>query len=294
MLVVLPLILALLSSLTISFVNVLDKFIVAKKVKNIWSYSFVAAMINVATGIILACFLNWSTITAKSLLFPALAGTLIGVGFLLYLFLMKTEDVSGIIGFKYFFPVIVALLSFLFLNELLSLLSYFGIGLVLLGVVLLSVRMKKTKFMLTAWLIGIYVITAAFYEFFIKLSTNNLPALQGLAVNMIFIGFAVAFILFSKQARRGIRYELKNTKWAVLNETLTFVSIGLTYFAMSSLSATVVSSILATQPLMVLGLEKVFIRFGIKITRDEKFLRKLLPIGLIVVGVILLYFTELV
>jgi cytochrome c biogenesis protein CcdA len=63
---------------------------------------------------------------------------------------------------------------------------------------------------------------------------------------------------------------------------------------MANLPATIVSSIGAIQPLTVLFFERLFNkRFG-GISRDTVLIKKLVPIILIVIGVILIYSQEII
>ena len=112
----LPLIFAIISPFIWGFMNVLDKFVVSHRVKSPLSFTIVAGIVNLAIGIILALFLNWTNIAVNDLFFPAIAGLIFGSQFFLYYYLLGKEDVSNLIGFVYVYPIIVAILSFLFLN----------------------------------------------------------------------------------------------------------------------------------------------------------------------------------
>ncbi len=290
----LPLIFAIISPFIWGFMNVLDKFVVSYRVKNPLSFTIVAGIVNLAIGIILALFLNWSNITLSDLFFPAIAGLIFGSQFFLYYHMLGKEEISNVIGFVYVYPIIVAILSFLFLNEKLSLVSYIGICLILLGVIFLSVKAKKIKLKVSLWMIVSLIIIVALYEFFIKIATNNLPELNGISISSICVGLVILPGLFNKKIRLGFPRELKNIKWALLNESLTFLGILTTYFAMAGLPATIVSSIAATQPFTVLILESLANKIGVKISIENNFSKKIVPILLIVLGVVLLYLPEII
>ncbi|MDD5749448.1 MAG: EamA family transporter [Patescibacteria group bacterium] len=290
----LPLIFAIISPFIWGFMNVLDKFVVSHRVKNTLSFTIVAGIVNLAIGIILALFLNWTNIAINDLLFPAIAGLIFGSQFFLYYYMLGKEDVSNVIGFVYVYPIIVAILSFLFLNEKLSLISYFGMSMILLGVIFLSVKAKQIRLKVSLWMIISLIIVVALYEFFIKIATNNLPELNGIAISSICVGLIILPGLFNKKIRLGFPKELKNIKWALLNESLTFLGIFTTYFAMAGLPATIVSSIAATQPFAVLILESIAHKIGIKISVENNFNKNIAPILLIVFGVVLLYLPEII
>jgi len=292
--ILLPLIFAILSPFFWGLMNVLDKFVIMHKVKNPISFAFIAGMVHLAIGILLALFLGWHGFTIRELWPAALAGILLGSQFYFYYLMLAKEDVSNIIGFVYFYPIIISILSFLFLHEVLSVYSYIGMALIIAGVISLSIRTKKIKLKLGIWMIVSLIFVVALYEFFIKVSTINLPELNGIAVNSIFIGLALLPVLLHKKTRGCLAFELKNIKWAALNESFTFLGIATTYFAMKGLPATVVSSLAATQPLIVLFIEKAFHKAGLHICSDQKLAPKLISISLIVAGILLLYLPELI
>lgn len=291
--IVIPLIAAIASPIIFGFMNVFDKTIVSHKVKKPLTYTSIAGLINLFIGIILAIFLDWEGITLNSMIFPVLAGILFGVQFYLYFIILSKEDISHIIGILYIYPIIVAFLSLLFLNEILSIYGYIGMFLILAGVLMLSGRLKKIKLKVGVWMLIMMILTVGFSEFFIKIATNNLPELNGLAINSIFIGLTIIPVLLFSNVRKHFKQEIKNFKWAFISEVLTFLGLGTLYFAMKGMPATVVSSLSATQPLAVLFFEKIFHKFGADICRDVNLWAKLIPIVLIVIGVILLYVQEI-
>ena len=280
---------AIISPFVWGLMNILDKYVVSHKVKNPLSFAVVAGMVNLAFGIIVSFFADWSTIGIKDIFYPALAGALFGGQFFLYYWMISKEDVSNIIGFVYFYPVVVAFLSFLILHETLSLLSYVGVCVIILGILLLSIRMRKLDFKVAIWMVIVMILVAASYEFLIKMSTTVISEVQGLAISLLSVGSVIMLGWLHPGIRKGVRHEFKNLKWAVLVESMTFLAVLTAYFGMAGMSATIFSSIAATQPVAVLLFEKLFHILGINVCRDESFLPKLVPIGIIVVGVILLY-----
>ena len=290
---IISLIMAIISPFIWGFMNNLDKFVVSRKIKNSLSYTIVAGLVNLCIGVILALFLDWSNLTLGDLGFPLLAGALIGSEFFLYYYMLSKEDVSKVIGLTYVYPIVVALLSFLFINEKLSLISYLGMGLILFGVLTLSIKSKKIKIKVSIWVIVLMILIIALDEFFVKIATTNIPELNGISLSCIAAGLVISLGFIHRKTRMGFTKELKNIKWAILIESLTFFGIFTTYFAMAGLPATTVSSLGATQPLAVLIIEKIFNKMGFSISRDKNFLSKLIPVSLIVLGVIIMYAQEL-
>jgi drug/metabolite transporter (DMT)-like permease len=160
---------------------------------------------------------------------------------------------------------------------------------------MLSVRMNQLKITMSLWTIGLLIIIVAINEFLIKIFTNTMPELNGIAINAIFVCVpSFIGIIFYKKLRKEFYSEFKNIKWAFLSEIFTFGGIATLYLAMVGLSATIVSSIAAIQPLVLLGFERIAQKLFGKITKDKLILPKLIAIILIVLGVILLYLKEVI
>jgi uncharacterized membrane protein len=287
------LVFAILSPIVFGIMNVLDKYIVSKKVKNPMSFSVVAASVVFFAGLIISIFLDWSNISLKEVIYPAIAGILAGSQYFFYYIVMQKEDVSHFVGLFYTYPLFVAIFSFIFLRETLSFAGYLGVFFILMGITFLSIRIKQIKLKANVWMIIFMILLIAVYELLIKVTTNNLPVMNGIVINFIFIGITVYFMLFNKKIRTGIKYELKNVPWALITESFTFFGILTVYFAMVNIKATFVSAIGAIQPLVVLFFERIVNSFIGKISRDNLLLPKLIPILLIVLGLVLMYLQEI-
>jgi drug/metabolite transporter (DMT)-like permease len=279
---------AVLSPCIFAVMNMTDKYVVANKVKSPLGFAPVAGLVNLIIGILLALFLPWNVSMLKELWIPALAGALMGSQFFMYYKVLKDEDASYVIGFIYLYPVLVALLSFAFLSEALSIVGYGGMLLVLIGVLGISVRLNK-RLTIKIWLLLlVMVVVVALNEFFIKIATSSLPEWNGTAINLIFMGLTVLLILANKSYRGDFFKEFHNFPWAIASEVLTFLAVLTLYFAMARLPAAFVSAVAAIQPLAVLVFERLLQYKGM-IKGEYELLPKLIPISLIVLGVTLLY-----
>ena len=211
-----------------------------------------------------------------------------------YYKILSKQDVSHAIGLIYVYPIIVALLSFLFLNEKLSLIGYAGMLVTLAGVLLINIRIKKLKIILAFWSLIIMATAAALNEIFIKVATSQIGEWHGTAISSIVMGLFVMPLLFKKSIRKEFVCEFKNINLTFISEALTIGGIVTLYLAMAGLPATIVSVISVTQPLFVLGFEFLAFSFGIKIVKDVRWRHKMLAILLIVVGIAILYASEIV
>jgi len=283
---------AFLSPILWALMDLIDEYVIDNKSRHPLGFAFIAGMINAIFGAVLALFLDWSQTSWKDYLPSVISGIFLGVQFLLYFWMLKKDDVSNVIGFSYFYPIIVSILSFLFLREVLTIPIYLGMGLIMLGIALLYLQAIRTKMRMAIWVIISYALAIAFYEFFIKVATLNISEINGLAISSIFLGSVVFPLIFFRKIRAEIAYELKNIHWAFLSEVFTISSVFATYLAMKNLPATVVSSLQATQPLLVLAFEKIANKRGFMKSQDTNFFNKFIAIVLITTGVAIMYLTE--
>jgi len=289
----LALILAIVSPCIWGFMNIIDKYSVSHKVKNPLGFSILVGVSQILFGLILAIFLDWGGVSLRLMLPSIIVGILSGTTLFFYYFFMKKEDASNLIGFSYIYPMIVVILSFLFLNEILSFVGYLGVLAILSGAIILSVRMKKIGLKASLWLLAPIILFAGISEFLMKVSTNAISGWNGTSIQLISAGLVVLLLFFNKNMRRQFKAEIKNYKWALLSESIAVFALLTTYFAMTGLPASLVSSVGAIQPLSVLIYEKILHKRVGKIMKDESLKHKLIGILLIVLGVILLYIPEL-
>src|SRR3989344_5903806 len=125
---IIPFLLAIFAALTWAVLNILDKFVISHRIRNLLSYGVMVGIANLTYVVILASFLDWSPVGLQDLLYPTLAGLLIGGQLCVTFFLFAKEDASYIQGFSFTYPILVALLSYFFLTEALHLQGYIGMA----------------------------------------------------------------------------------------------------------------------------------------------------------------------
>lgn len=275
-----------------AFVNIFDKYIVSYRVKKplgMSSISFIPLFIG---GLIMILLADWSNISFNSLLMPIIGGIFVGAQYYSYFFLIKHEDASNLSGIVYFYPVIVAILSFFILGERLGSLSYFGLLLIIFGVIRLSLKTSSSKSLVGLIIIAVNILLIAFYEFSAKLVTNSLPIINGLGIISIVSSFVILIGLAFKQVRKDFIFELKNIKWGFASEFFTLIATVALFLALKNLSATVVSAIASIQPMIVLFYEKIAERKLKKISHHDGIHTKIFYILSIILGVIIMYLHE--
>ena len=186
------------------------------------------------------------------------------------------------------YPLIVIGLSYIFLHEIISWYGYIGIGIMIIGTILISLRLKKISFKAKAGYILAMIVLIGVEEFIMKVAVNNINVWNAFVITSLVEGILAFFLIFKNDTRKYLSRELKISHWIVIGEIFTFLAISMVYLAMSGLPASVVSGIATVQVLFAVLLERLVDQFIGKISRDNYLLPKLVPMILIFIGLVLL------
>lgn len=279
---------AFLSPLFFASTNVFDKYLIEKRMKNLFSYWFFVGCVTVVYALIIALFLNWKTITFAECIYPAIIGALWFMQTYFYFRVLQKEDITPIAGLQYMYPLIVVALSYIFLHEVISWYGYIGIGLTILGALVISLRLKIISFRSKVRYIASMIFLIGIGEFIMKVAVNNIGPLNAYAITGFVEGILACLLIFKKETRTNVKEESRNILYIISSEVFTCLALITVYLAMSGLPATIVSGIATVQVLFVVLLERLVDQFIGKISRDHYLLPKLIPMILIFLGLILL------
>ena len=270
--------------------NIIDKFLLEKRIKNPFSLSIIVGLVAFFIALIVLAFNPLKNLTINIIFFGLLAGISYSIGYFLYFYATSMEEVSRVISMIYITPIIVSLFAVIFLNEKLTLIKYFGIIIIVLGAVLIGInKLSSNEFfrrgVLIASLSSIFWATTNIIQKYLlnDISFWNLYSLQSFG---LFIGLSTA--LLSKNARVNLRNTVKNIHFISLSEGFNFLAAIVALLALSKADVSKVSAIGSLQPLYVLVyviILSLFIPKLLKEILNKKILIiKLVSILLIVIG----------
>jgi drug/metabolite transporter (DMT)-like permease len=232
-------------------------------------------------------FLDWSLLNKYSIIIPLITGTISGITSWIYYRMISKEDISNMVGMIYIYPIIVAALSFFFLNEKLNIISYLGVIMTISGALLLTTKMRSLKKGMLIYIVSLITLVGI-NEFLIKVGTSQLPALNCAVISNSITGLILIGGLFNRKIRQNAKTDLKNFHIVAIIEPIYLAGNFFLFIAMAKMSATIVSSICAIQPLAVVFFEWI-INKKFKITVNDSANHKFLSTTLIVSGIILMY-----
>lgn len=141
---------ALLSPLVFSVVNFGDKFIIEKHIKDTRAMPVYSGIVAFFTGCVLFVITGFPTLPLKDMILVMVTGVMTSVGAALYFTAVARDEASKIIVLIQMQPVIVLLLSLVFLNDTLSLQQLIGFILILGAAVAISLNRDADGFKLSA------------------------------------------------------------------------------------------------------------------------------------------------
>ncbi len=288
-------ILSILAAVIFAFVNIVDKYLVTKLIKNPVIPVVIVGAIGIILGIAIFLFNGFKALSAINILLAVMAGNIHMLASVLYFLAIKREEVSRIIPIIYLQPLFIAILASFFLGELFGPLKYVGIAAMILGAVLISIKLPfEIRFGKAFWMAISAAALWSLHNVIVKYLlefTDFWTAFSYTRIGTII--FFAALLYFYFQDFRSLL--TKKGSFPLLlssfNETLTFFAMLLVLAAASIGFITLVSTIVSIQPFFILIITILLSHFFPKILREETKISatalKFLAIGLIFIGVIL-------
>jgi drug/metabolite transporter (DMT)-like permease len=243
-------ILAIVSAFIFAIVNLIDKIVVSKELKDPIFATFIFAVI----GFIIIAFTGFFidiNIPTYLILLSLGAGIVSSLGVLFYYFSMRKEEVSSFVSLLSTSPIFVLVMAFFLLGERLVAKQYVGIFVLIFGAVLLANEGKgNLKFGRHLIAVILTIIILAVGEVVVKFVTLNFDYWS--LIFWMGIGYGLfAFVLFAihhphikGKAKLGIRH-------LVISNILSIIAALLVLLAISLGPVSIVSALRKAQPLFV-------------------------------------------
>ena len=291
-------VLALVSAVSFGLVAVLDKRILSWHMSSVSSYYMWLAASNIFYAVVASVLFGIpNSADTVGILTGYFSGFSWGLALACLFFVLMKEEVSRTISIYHSSPVFVSLLAVIFLGESLSLGQWTGIGLVVVGVFLVSLKPSPAKFLTAIRFKSLMLITLGSFMVGLALFVSKI-ALDKLPVSDVYVlrnvGMATALLLFAKpKVVRDALSVLRNRSTAILIIIVLFIlapgSVVLTLLAIDQGPVSLVAAITGTRPLFVFLFTAVlsisWIGFLDEPLQRSMILLKLGSIALIVIGI---------
>lgn len=250
---------AILSAVLLALVNIIDSHLLTKRMPSLRAFLIPAGIIAIIYGgITLSLFTIPSGIGPNPILTATASSILRGIGILLFLYVLQTEEVSRVIPVVNIHPVFVAILAAPLLDEGLAYLEWVAIIITVAGAVLISARTRSHG--INGWFGKPIVLPFLASIFLASANLTSKYALDDISFwNMYAIGtlgMGSVFLVFSLRAAsicelRRLRRPLPTMAILISNETLVPIAAILLFWSIERGPVSLVSTIAGTQPAFV-------------------------------------------
>ena len=250
---------AVLSAAILAAVNIIDSHLITKRMPSLQAFLIPAGIIAIIYGgIMISLFPPPQDIGATPLLIAIASSILRGIGILLFLYVMQTEEVSRVIPVVSIHPVFVAIMAVPLLGETLAYLEWIAIIITVAGAVLISTKLDwgsvprwvgKSLFLpLTA---SILLATANLTSKYAMeyISFWNMYAIGALGMALVFLTASLRPVAFRQL--RSLRRPVPTMSLLVCNETLAPIAALLLFWSIERGPVSLVSAITGAQPVFV-------------------------------------------
>lgn len=285
--------LTLLAQLVWGVGNVVDKYNLTKWIKQpmvaLLGFGFFGAV----ASILVFVFRGFSHISIGLLILALALGLIYAIANYYYFTAIKAEEVSRVIPLFYLDPLVIAVLSAVFLGEVFSLAKYAGVVLLVLGAILISYKKSLGfKFSKGALVALTAMMFYAVYDLLLKFLVGRADPWTVFAYVRLgtFLSLLPLFFVYRRPVL-ALAKQAKGLAAVTLSNILGFLGILFFTLAISTGYVTLAASLSALQPLTVLlitvGLSILYPSFFKEEQNKKVFAQKLLAVILMIIGALL-------
>lgn len=289
-------ILSISASLCWAVVNIVDKFILNKWVKNPIIPVMILGIIGFLASGLVYLIRGFAYLSGLNILLALIAGIFYLLMAIFYFKALKIEEVSRIVPLFYFSPLFILLFANLFLNEAFTLLKYLGIFLLVIGAILISfknvLQLRPSK---GFWFMILSTLSISISAVLTKYLLNIVDWWTVFAYIRIgaFIALIPILYLYSSEIIDITKkYGIKVVSLISASESLNLVGVVLLTIATVIGYVSLVSALTSVQAFFVLLISVILGIFNPKILKEEInksiILQKSIAIILMFTGVVLI------
>ncbi len=250
---------ALLYPLFYSFTNFIDKYILVKRVQNIYSYAIASGLVLGSFAAVTLMLRPLQRASPPVVALAMLSGLLFACGVITFLKALQAEEVSRVISLIHIAPVFTAVSAYLILHE--ELVPYFPLALLAMvaGAVLISVKDIGWHIFRVSRVEGFILFAALIWGVDImvdKIVLASLPYWNLFSIAFLTYGGVLGSFLFFKASRDGFIRMVRDRSFFIIafNESIAMCAIILYLAALSLTKASYAAAFGSLQPLYVLAI----------------------------------------
>ncbi|MFH1505675.1 MAG: EamA family transporter [archaeon] len=287
--------LSILAALIWGVVNVVDKYVLTKWVKNPIVPVIFTGIIGITAGTIILLLHDFIPITGFNLALVIIAGIIHTTMTWLFFASVKYGEVSRVVPVFYLTPIFVLVLAAIFLGEVFSPIKYVGIALLIIGAIAVSIKFPfKIELGKGFWFMFAAAIASAIVAVMTKYLLNSSDywtVFAYMKISSVFVLIPVLYFYLPDLIAIGRKHGKKAITIMAANEAVNIFALFLFTIATAIGFVTLAQSLTSIQPFFVLLFAVTLSIFFPKILKEEvtrkTVILKVIAIAIVVVGAIL-------
>ncbi|MFH1445615.1 MAG: DMT family transporter [Nanoarchaeota archaeon] len=288
--------LAILAAFIWAAVNIVDKYVLTKWVKNPVVPVIFTGIIGITAGIIILLFRGVTLFSIPNFIWVIISGILHTIMTWLFFSSVKHDEVSRVIPVFYLTPVFVLIFAAIFLGEVFTPIKYLGIAFLIISAIAVSIRFPfRIRLGKGFWFMLLAAISSAVVAVITKHLLNSADywtVFAYMKIASIFVLIPVMFLYLPDLVAIGKKHGKKPIIVMAANETVNIFALFLFTIATAVGFVTLVQSLSSVQPFFVLLFAVILSIFFPKILKEEVSKKtvflKLMATVFVVVGAILI------
>ncbi len=253
-----------------------DKYLLDKKLKNNLNYTIFVGIVN-SLVIFLIPFADFSKISLIYIIFGLSIGGLIFISFIFLFKALKCDDISIVIPLGSLKPIIVLILSIIFLKEVLNSNEIIAFILFFIGGAILSIRelsLRKIKVTPALKYLSINCTLSAINAVLIKHLLSVVPVFEGYILFKMGIVITTIVFLFNKKVRKSFKLDfsglsIKSRSIFISNQIIALGSHYTLSMAISLASISLINAARGAQLVFVFIITLLVSRFFPNILKED-------------------------
>jgi len=287
---------SILAALIWAVVNVVDKYILSKWVKNPIVPVMILGVVGLVSSLLVFLFRGFAELSFINILLALVSGIFYILTVIFYFKAVKIEEVSRIIPLFYLTTLFVLIFATIFLGETFTLIKYLGIFLLIIGAILISSKgLMKISFGKAFWFMILASLSIAINQVITKylLSFADFWTIFSYTrIGSMFALIPIFYFSFSDLISTVRKHGKKVIGVISLNESLNIVGVLLITIATSIGYVTLVNALSSVQPFFVLSFAVILSIFYPKFLKEEigksTILLKLVAMTIMFLGALLI------
>jgi len=288
--------LAIVSGFIWSVVNVIDKTVVSKYIKNPIFMILIFSVVSFIIGIVAVPFIPGGLV-GWAWFWVILAGVGYMLATLLYFYALQIEEASRVVPLFSLSTAFLVIISAIFLGEIFSFITYFGILLIIIGTIIITARKNIFEAFTSKalWLMALGAFGWAGSSAISKYLLDSYTYWQVYSWQRIFVGLiGIVFALFFFKNIRQVYSQIKKRYVALhsFSEVLNLLGVFVFTVAISYWFVSLANTVASVQYVFIFLWAVIISRFKPSLFTEEVNKRviwqKVVSIALIIVGIYLI------